>query len=474
MERPDAASVPNPGRVLAVDDDEHLRRVVVMMLRKASYDTTEARNGVEAVRLARERTFELVVSDVQMPDMDGVEMLRTLHEIDPNLPVLLMTGAPDLTTAMKAVQYGAFDYLPKPVQGDVLLSSVARAISQCRKRRDEQLELRELRTGERLERPLPNPTTEVHTGTLLSGRYRVGRILGEGGMGAVYEAVREDLAQMRVAVKVLHPRGQANAAHVARFRREAESVAAISHPNIVRILDFQAKEGEPAYLVMELLEGVSLREAINLDGPFTQKRATFIGSQVLAALAAAHHAKIVHRDLKPDNVFLTSMAGLEDIVKVLDFGIAKPLGTTAEQKLTQTGMVLGTPAYMAPEVARGGDADPRADIYATGCLLFEVVVGRPPFESDNYNALLFAIIQSEPPSLVGLRPDLDPAFAEVVMTAMAKDPGARFQTADDMSRALSPWVTSSPSHRTTSSSAPVAFEATLLPNPAGTSDDDES
>lgn len=437
--------------------------MLVRIMGRGNHHTTEASNGREAVELAKADVFEVVVSDVQMPDMDGVEMLRALHELDPNLPVLLLSGAPDLTTAMKAVQYGAFEYLTKPVGPDALLSSAARAIEACRRRREEQEDLREFRSGERPGAPKGTATGEVQVGALLGKRYRVRHLIGEGGMGAVYEAVREDLAHMRVAVKVLHRRIQSNVEYMARFRREAETVAAINHPNIVKILDFEARDGEPAYLVMELLEGTSLGQAIDLDGPFTQRRAAFVGSQILAALAAAHRAKVVHRDLKPDNVFLTAMAGVEDVVKLLDFGIAKLLETPVEQKLTQTGAILGTPAYMAPELARGGEIDERADIYATGCILYEAVTGRAPFEYDNYNALLFAINQSDPPSLAELRPDLDTAFTKVISTAMAKDRSARFQTAGAMMRALSPWANPNTSLRPPPSGAPIAFAPTVIP-----------
>lgn len=457
------ASKPNRARVLVVDDEDDVRRMLVRVMQRAQHDTTEAASGRDAVKLVREQPFDLVISDVQMPDKDGVELLQELHEIDADLPVLLLSGAPDLSTAMKAIEFGALEYLTKPVGPNKLLSSAARAIELCRKRREERDDLRQFRSGKRPRAPQGATARDVRPGTLLGGRYRVGRLLGEGGMGTVYEAVREDLARMRVAVKVLHRRDEGNVEYLARFRREAETVAAINHPNIVRIFDFQAQDGEAAFLVMELLEGTSLGQAISLDGPFTQRRTAFIGSQVLAALAAAHRANVVHRDLKPDNVFLTSMSGLEDIVKLLDFGIVKVLETPGEQKLTQTGAILGTPAYMAPELARGADIDARADIYAVGCILYEALTGRAPFESDNYNALLFAINHSEPPNLYELRPDLDAAFTKIIMTAMAKDPNARFQTADAMMRALGPWSNSTPSHRPPPSSAPIAFAPTMLP-----------
>jgi serine/threonine-protein kinase len=256
----------------------------------------------------------------------------------------------------------------------------------------------------------------------------------------VYEAERLDLAQMRVAIKVLHPSVGARSDLVMRFRREAETVAAIEHPNIVRILDFQSPPNEPAFLVMERLYGEPLGDAIAKAGRFSGERAAFVASQVLSALSAAHAANVVHRDLKPDNVFLTIMSGLRDIVKLLDFGVAKLMNARNSEKLTQTGSVLGTPAYMAPEQARGASVDHRSDIYAVGCMMYEALTGKAPFVAENYNALLFEIQKTVPTPLEVLRPELDPALAAVVRRAMAKSPSERFQTADAMEAALALWV----------------------------------
>jgi serine/threonine-protein kinase len=262
-------------------------------------------------------------------------------------------------------------------------------------------------------------------------------------MGAVYEAEREDLAQMRVAIKILHPSVGARADLVMRFRREAETVAALDHPNIVRILDFQSPHGEPAFLVMERLHGAPLGETLDKEGRFGAERVAFVASQVLSALAAAHTANVVHRDLKPDNVFLTNLSGLRDIVKLLDFGVAKLMNARHNEKLTQTGSVLGTPAYMAPEQARGANVDHRSDLYAVGCMMYEALAGKPPFAAENYNALLFEIQRAVPTPIEVLRPDIDPALAAVVARAMAKNPDERFQTADAFETALSPWVAAS-------------------------------
>jgi serine/threonine-protein kinase len=225
-----------------------------------------------------------------------------------------------------------------------------------------------------------------------------------------------------------------------RFRREAETVAAIDHPNIVRILDFQTPPGEPAFLVMERLQGEPLGDALAKDGQFTAERTSFIASQVLSALSAAHAANVVHRDLKPDNVFLITMSGLRDIVKLLDFGVAKLMNARKNEKLTQTGSVLGTPAYMAPEQARGAAVDHRSDLYAVGCMMYEALAGAPPFAAENYNALLFEIQKAVPTPLEVLRPDVDPALIAIVNRAMAKNPAERYQTAEAMESALVLWV----------------------------------
>ncbi|HEX6271436.1 MAG TPA: protein kinase [Polyangiaceae bacterium] len=433
------------GRVLLVDDNETLRRALRRTLIAEGHRVVEAGNGREAIERTQAEDFDVIVSDVCMPDMDGVELLRSIHERDADLPVVLITGDPELKTAMKAVEYGALEYLTKPVDLDKLKASMLRAF-ELRKMRLEARQALEAQSSSRA-RPLPLGAGNTWTGALLGGRYRVGALIGVGGMGGVYEAEREDLAQMRVALKILHPSVGARADLVLRFRREAETVAALDHPNIVRILDFQTPHGEPAFLVMERLHGAPLGEAIEKQGRFAAERVAFVASQVLSALSAAHAANVVHRDLKPDNVFLTNVAGLGDIVKLLDFGVAKLMNARHNEKLTQTGSVLGTPAYMAPEQARGASVDHRSDLYAVGCMMYEALTGNRPFAAENYNALLFEIQKAVPTPIEVLRPDVDPALVAVVTRAMTKSPSERFQTADAMEAALLPWVVAATSSR---------------------------
>jgi serine/threonine-protein kinase len=265
---------------------------------------------------------------------------------------------------------------------------------------------------------------------------------------------------MPVAIKVLHPGFSSRPELMIRFRREAEMLASIDHPNIVKILDFQSAPGRPPFLVMELLRGSTLASVIEQREPFTEHRVAFIASQILSALAAAHRAKVIHRDLKPDNVFLMTISGLGDIVKLLDFGIAKTFAPVDEKNLTQTGIVVGTPAYMAPEYARGGVSDPLCDIYGVGCLMYEALAGKPAFAAVNYHALLFEIQHADAEPLERVRSDVSPALAEIVTKAMAKDPDTRFQTANEMAAALEPWILR---QAVISQRSPITSPITLAP-----------
>ena len=289
---------------------------------------------------------------------------------------------------------------------------------------------------------MANPAPPDFLGALLGGRYRVLRAIGRGGMGAVYEGVQEDLGR-RVAIKVLHPHLALSPDVVERFKREAQATAALGHPNIVQVTDCRWEPGGPLYLVMELLHGTSLGQQISAHGRLHPRRVAFIASQLLDALAVAHRAGIVHRDIKPDNVFLTSMAQVHDVVKVLDFGVAKLMGQGPEAQLTSTGVAIGTPFYMAPEQARGLPVDARTDVYAVGVCMYHALSGRVPFNAPSFNALMFAIAEQTAPRLGSLAPDVDPALVAIIERAMAKDPGWRFASAAEMSSALGPW--SSPS-----------------------------
>ena len=282
-------------------------------------------------------------------------------------------------------------------------------------------------------------------GRVLSERYRIESLLGEGGMGAVYLA-EHVLMRKRFAVKVLHAEMTRLPEMVARFEREAMAAAHIEHPNVAAATDFGKLENGAFFLVLEYIEGTSLRDVIE-KGPLEPRRALHIAHQIASALARATVLGIVHRDLKPENVMLVVRDGDPDFVKVLDFGIAKvPVGEFASrvgandagQVLTQLGMVYGTPEYMAPEQALGQAVDARADLYALGAILFEMLTGVRPFDAESKVALLGMKVTSDPPALASKNAAVEvPASVEaVVRRLLDKEAKNRFQDARELLDAL--------------------------------------
>jgi serine/threonine protein kinase len=279
---------------------------------------------------------------------------------------------------------------------------------------------------------------EIPPGTVLQGGYRVGRKLGQGGMGSVYEAVQESLGR-RVALKVLNPVLARDERHLERFRREALASAALGHPNIVQVTDIQ-RSPDVAFYVMEFLDGEPLHRILRREGRLSANRSAALVSQVCAALEAAHRAGIVHRDLKPANVFVTPIAGGVELAKLLDFGIAKLREAPGMKRLTATGAVVGTPHYLSPEQARGEDVDLRADIFAAGVLLYLLLTGALPFYHDDIAEMFRRLARDPPPPIRDRAPEAPDGLLAVVDKALAKRPEQRYQTAAEMAAALSPFT----------------------------------
>ncbi|HPB95989.1 MAG TPA: serine/threonine-protein kinase, partial [Polyangiaceae bacterium] len=279
--------------------------------------------------------------------------------------------------------------------------------------------------------PDVRPSMSSLVGELLSGRYRIEAELGSGGMGAVYRA-EHTLMRKRVAIKVLHPEMTQHTEVVERFEREAMAAAHIEHPNVAAATDFGKLENGSFFLVLEYVEGASLRDVLQ-QGPMHPRRVIHIGKQIATALARAHGLGIVHRDLKPENIMLVSRDTDPDFVKVLDFGIAKvPVSQISKEAgkqhktLTKVGMVYGTPEYMAPEQALGQDVDARADLYALGVILYEMLVGRRPFEADNPVALLGMQVTQPPPAFRQVAPGLHlPQEIEAIVMELLEKEAAR-------------------------------------------------
>lgn len=262
---------------------------------------------------------------------------------------------------------------------------------------------------------------------VLAERYELLEVLGRGGMGVVYRA-RDRVLDRVVAVKVLPLERAHDPTLVARFEREALAVARLSHRNIVAVFD-SGTDGETRFFVMEYIAGRSLAQLLREDGPPAVDQTRRIGAEVADALAVAHAAGIVHRDIKPANVMLDAHGR----VKVLDFGIAR---LATDVSLTQTAMVLGSAAYLAPELIGGARADAASDIYALGCVLYELLAGLPPFTGELAAAILHQHNNSAPESLRALRPEVPPALDALIMRMLAKDAGARPRDAREVQRAL--------------------------------------
>ncbi len=285
----------------------------------------------------------------------------------------------------------------------------------------------------------PQPAPDPRLGTVVAGRYRVIARVGSGGMGTVYEA-EQLTTRRRVAIKLLQPGLGRIEIIRRRFEREAMAASRLDHPNIVGVLDFGVTGEDGLFLAMELVRGRSLGDLLE-RGRLSPRRAVLITRQILQALGHAHAGGVVHRDLKPDNVMVVDTGASEaerDHVKLLDFGIAKLLGDVelevGGQQLTQIGVAFGTPEYMSPEQAQGEIVDARADLYALGIMLFEMLAGQRPFEAADKVALLRLQIGRAPPTLAQIAPDAvsSPLLEELIARALAKPRTDRFANAEEM------------------------------------------
>ncbi|MBX7192300.1 MAG: serine/threonine protein kinase [Sandaracinaceae bacterium] len=306
-------------------------------------------------------------------------------------------------------------------------------------------------------------------GVVVGGRYRVTGVLASGGMGAVYDAIDERLDRA-VALKVILRDLVEDPAIVARFEREARAAARLSHPGIVQVTDLGRTDDGLGYLVMERVAGETLH-AIVSRGPLAPRRAADLVEQALGAIAAAHAAGIVHRDLKPGNLMVVPLGAEREAVKLLDFGIARLSESEGYARLTRTGVILGTPSYMAPEQARGARVDARTDVYAMGVILWYLLTGKRPFGGADMAAVVEALLSETPPRADALRPEVPRALATVAERAMRKDPDARFASADEMGRALAalrePGASAASSAAPSSPEAPTAGTVPARPRAAG-------
>jgi serine/threonine-protein kinase len=289
------------------------------------------------------------------------------------------------------------------------------------------------------------------------GRYRLIAVIGEGGMGTVYRAHDTEIGR-DVAIKVLPKDLAKEPGYEQRFRREAHTAARITEPHIIPIYDTGEIEGQ-LYLVMPIIKGTDVHALLQQEGPMSPQRAVHIIEQLAAALDAAHAVGLVHRDIKPSNTLVTG----RDFVYLIDFGIAHDSAAT---RLTSTGMIVGTMAYMAPERFTAGAADARSDVYALACVLHECLTGDQPYPGDSMEQQIAGHLSLDPPRPSALRPELPAGLDEVIATGMAKSPDQRYQSAHDLAVAARGALTSIPSRPRPTAPRPTATRPTPAPAPA--------
>ena len=421
--------------VLVVDDILENRDVLARRLDKRGFRVQQAEDGARALELVESDTPDVILLDIMMPGMSGVDVLERVRRKWSRfqLPIIMVTGKDDSGSIVETLELGANDYIVKPVDFPVLLA-----------RLQAQLQVRNAFSD--TSRPAATPPAtlvSVGPGYLVAGKYRLREPLGTGGFGTVYRAIQIDL-ERDVALKVLSPQLAASPAARERFRREGLSASRLKHPNVVQVLDFGADESL-AFLVMEILQGVSLLEEICMFAPLSLGRCAAILGPVLDALRAAHAQGVIHRDIKPSNIFLERTPQAE-VPKLLDFGIARvAMEAATGGTLTLDGSILGTPAYMAPERLRGDKYDGRSDVYSVGVMLYQMLTGHMPFETEGRDALAIIRVQleTEPQLPRVFRPELPVEIEHLTLRALGKEPAER-PTPEEFARVLRSVASSTP------------------------------
>jgi CheY-like chemotaxis protein/tRNA A-37 threonylcarbamoyl transferase component Bud32 len=473
-------------RVLVVDDDEGNRDVLGRRLQREGYAVVVAAGGHEALALMAQGPVDVVLLDVLMPDLDGLAVLKRL-KADPathDVPVIMISALDELSAIARCIEAGAVDYLPKPFEPVILRARLAASLVEKRFRDQERDLARALgvvtaaasavesgayRAGQlgevaqrgdavgRLARVMDRMATEVgererrlrgrvdllrgeitvarqtgdfavtaeddrlRTGETFALRYTIESVLGRGGMGTVYKARDSELGEV-VAIKTLRPEFLKDADSRERFKDEIRLTRRITHRNVVRTHDFGESDGL-WYLTMEYVEGLTVRELLDVRGKLGVEPALAIGIQLAQSLVVAHEMGVIHRDIKPQNMLLDD-AG---VLKVMDFGVARLAESTAGH--TQAGMIVGTPMYMSPEQLTGEAVDARADLYSAGVVLYEILTGELPINSPTVIGL-FSKVLSEPPRRPGeLVEGIPAALDELVLQLLAKQAADRVPSA---------------------------------------------
>ena len=419
------------GDIVIVDDNPNNLALLAGILRENGYQARIAKSGARALEMIAFQAPELVLLDIEMPEMDGYEVCRRLkaNQSLQAFPVIFISALGETGDKVKGFEVGCVDYVTKPFQDEEVLARVATQLEIYRLRRDlerrnAELARRNAELSEAHERTnrVFSALTETLPGKILDNKYRLDMKIGTGGFGVVYRATHLTL-ERAVAVKVFRPTpGNDSPDALERFRREGVAASKFIHPNAVEVYDFGISSGGIAYIVMELLRGFTLSETLSSKGVLPLERSIEIIIPVCAALAEAHAAGVVHRDVKPSNIFLHQTKNGE-VVKLVDFGIAKQTRRAGEEGFDapDTGYVLGTSDYMAPERFLSGECDGQVDVYSVGVMFYRMLVGQMPFKSNSPQEKLH-----DEPTLIGSIDSSIPAEIRNLLAGMlAKEPSRR-------------------------------------------------
>lgn len=394
-------------RVLVVDDDPVLSMTVSDFLQSNGHTVEVCETATRCLALLSKERYDLVITDWELPDMQGPELCQTYRAQGADLPTIMLSARIRVQDKRIGFDAGVDEYLTKPVDLDELL----------------------LRMEVLLRRAAQSMPHSKNSDTF-GDNYEVLGEVGAGNMGTVLKGRHRVLNRM-VAIKTMLRHSGTGQAEVARFQAEARSLSALDHPNIAKIYDFGFTEDRVPYLVMEYVEGTSLQELLERDGPMPEKAAVNLLIPIADALAYVHDVGLIHRDLKPANIMVARI-GNSDVPKLIDFGLAKslmPQGVEV-QRLTAPGEIYGSPLYMSPEQCLAMDLDGRSDIYSFGCMMFELLSGRLPFIGNTVDETFMLRIVGSAPPLSQVCPDLtlDRRLEDCVMQALSREFTERQQT----------------------------------------------
>lgn len=436
-------------RVLCVDDDPSILDSYKRQLRKW-FEVETAIGGIDGMaRILNDEPYAVVVSDMRMPGMDGVQFLSRVRDAAPETVRIMLTGNVDLDTAIDAVNKGqVFRFLRKPCTADELAEALFDALSQRQssvERRDVVEQLDDSFCPQDAKAGHATSSRSIATGVFRCGEqlgdYELLHEIGRGGMGAIYKA-RQTKLQSTVAIKILSNRFVQDSVAVKRFKREMELIAELNHPNVVRALDAREVD-DVLFLVLEYVDGVDLSRILKWKTRLGIPEAAEVVRQAAQGMQYAHQRGVIHRDIKPANLILTEIHGTCG-VKILDFGLAR-LQDEVSSTLTATGQMLGTVDYMAPELVEGSRAiDIRTDIYALGATFYELLSGQPPFGDSAHDTIvkkLLGLTHEPIVALDSLRPEVPKELAEIVSRMLAKAMEDRFREPREVETALTNFVT---------------------------------